>query len=155
MAGLPRLTKVQHLAQVFFGNLTGVDAPADAMFEDLGQRRAGHGEFGRQAIHRDGAGIAHHQLLFAVVEAQALRHVVECRVEALVLAFEFGLLQQQFFLLGVELAQGLVERQQRQAAEVVVGQKASNRKAASTPQVLTMTSRVLSATNSRPSKRKA
>jgi hypothetical protein len=62
------------------------------MREDLGQRRAGHGEFGCQPIHVHVAGIAHDQLLLAVVKAKALRRVVKRRLEALVLGFEFGLL---------------------------------------------------------------
>ena len=65
------------------------DAVQDAMFDDRAMGRARLQQFLWQAIHLRIALVANHQAFLRVEHAQALAHVVQCHIEALILNAEF------------------------------------------------------------------
>ena len=63
----------------------------EAIAQDVHQRRAGNHHLGRQAVEIGEALVADDQLLLRIEHAEALRHVVDRRLEAHVLARQLGL----------------------------------------------------------------
>ena len=71
----------QPLLDVVFRAGPGVQAVGDPGFDDLTQRGAGLHLIGCQAVNLGKAGVGDHNALLGIVQAQALRHVLEGSIE--------------------------------------------------------------------------
>ena len=109
-------------------SMSPYDALGGTRLQDLAQRRARLHLLRIEPVHLGKAPIGEDHALLGVEQAQALRHVVDGRIEARVLGLELllALLQQlvlapELVVGGLELGQRPIERAERQKGEREIG----------------------------------